>query len=176
MAQNVDVGGEFRPGRNYRLSVWMKSGGLKQPNAIAWAAFTTDMKALGSWHIPMPRAAGDWTRGQADFTLPQGAQFVRVMLNLRGPGTIWLDDLALEEVRADGTTVVVPRPTEPADHELMRQWVELFHGEGRPYLLLGRCPSAAAEVGTFDGAGRPFRAFCTTPFRPPTALSRCWSM
>lgn len=166
MAQNVDVGGEFRPGRNYRLSAWMKSGGLKQPNAIAFAAFTTDMKALGSWHIPMPRTAGDWSRAQADFTLPQGAQFVRIMLNLRGPGTIWLDDLALEEVRADGTTVVVPRPTEPADHELMRQWVELFHGAGRPYLLLGRMlHPPRLEIGTFEGAGRPFPCILHNAFQ-----------
>jgi hypothetical protein len=30
------------------------------------------------------------------------------------------------------------RPEVPPEHELMRQWVDLFAGEGRPYLLHGR--------------------------------------
>ena len=33
---------------------------------------------------------------------------------------------------------MVQRPELPSDHELMRQWVELFRGDGRPYLLLGK--------------------------------------
>lgn len=155
-AQNVDVGGAFPPGRNYRLSAWIKSGGLKQPNAIGFAAFAPGMKSLGSWHISMPQAAGDWTRGQADFRLPEGAQFVRIMLHLNGPGTVWIDDLLLEEVRADGTAVVVPRPEEPADYDLMHAWVELFHGAGRPYLLLGRMlHPPRLETGTSEGVDRP---------------------
>jgi len=168
LAQNVDVGGPFQPGRNYRLSAWLKSGGLKQPNAVVFAAFTTDMKSLGSWHILMPQTAGAWTRGQADFRLPQGAQFVRIMLNLNGPGTIWLDDLALEEVRSDGTTVTVPRPEEPADHDLMRRWVELFHGAGRPYLLLGRMlHPPRLETGTLEDTGRPLPAILHNAFAAP---------
>ncbi len=166
VAQNVDVGGAFQPGRSYRFSAWIKSGGLQQSNAIGLAAFTTDMKALGSWHIPMPRTADDWTRGQADFLLPQGAQFVRIMLHLNGPGTVWVDDLTLEEVRADGSVVVVPRPEEPVDHGLMRQWVELFHGAGRPYLLLGRMlHPPRLEVGTLESSGRPFPAILHNAFQ-----------
>ena len=120
----------------------------------------------------MPQTAGDWTHGHAEFTLPQAARIVRIMLHLNGPGTIWLDDLALEEVRADGTAVVVSRPEEPADHDLMRQWVELFHGEGRPYLLLGRMlHPPRLEIGTFDSAGRPFPAILHNAFQAPDGSS-----
>jgi hypothetical protein len=172
VAQNIDVGGAFQPGHTYRLSAWMKSGGLTQPNAIGWAAFTVDMKALGSWHIRMPQAAGDWTRGQADFTLPQGTRFVRIMLHLNGPGTIWLDDLALEEVRPDGSTTVVLRPEEPADHDLMRQWIEVFHGDGRPYLLLGKMlHPPRLEIGTIEAAGLPFPAILHNAFQAPDGTS-----
>jgi len=171
-AQNIDVGGPFAPGRTYRLSAWMKSGGLKQPNAIAWGAFTADMKSLASWRIPMPQTAGEWTRGQAEFTLPQPARLVRIMLQLNGPGTIWLDDLALEEVRADGTAVAVSRPEEPDDHDLMRRWVELFHGEGRPYLLLGRMlHPPRLEIGAFEAAGRRFPAILHNAFQGPDGSS-----
>ena len=138
VSQTVQIGGEFQVGRKYRLSAWMKSAGLKEPNGIQFAALAPGLKSKGGWRIPMPQSAGDWTLGSAEFTLPAESQMLRIMLHMNGPGRVWIDDLRLEEVRADGSTVELQQPKGPLDHELMRQWVSLFHGEGRPYLFLGK--------------------------------------
>lgn len=143
----------------------MKSSGLKQRNAIGLGAFTDLMKSTGSWHIAMPDKAGDWVRGEATFTLPANTQFLRIMLHMNGPGTVWFDDMTLEEVRPDGSAVVVQRPDKPTDHELMRQWVELFHGEGRPYLLLGKMlHPPKLETATFEYQKRRFPAILHNAF------------
>ncbi|MEN6496212.1 MAG: DUF6259 domain-containing protein [Thermoguttaceae bacterium] len=165
VSQNVRVGGNFQIGKTYRVSVWMKSSGLKQRNAIGLGAFTDLMKSTGSWHIAMPAKAGDWVRGEATFTLPANTQFLRIMLHMNGPGTVWFDDMTLEEVRSDGSAVVVQRPDKPTDHELMRQWVELFHGEGRPYLLLGKMlHPPKLETATFEYQKRRFPAILHNAF------------
>jgi len=59
------------------------------------------------------------------------------MLHIEGPASVLIDDMLLEELSADGTALEVSRPEAPPDHEFMRRWVELFHGEARPFLLLG---------------------------------------
>ena len=88
--------------------------------------------------FPTRRINRNGARSQLDFVMPEGTTVLRVMLVLDGAGTVWLDDLKLEEVLADGRTVEVQRPARPVDHELMRQWIALYHGAGRPYLLLGK--------------------------------------
>ncbi|MCE5217171.1 hypothetical protein LLH03_09105, partial [bacterium] len=60
------------------------------------------------------------------------------MLHLSGKGTLWIDDMTLDEVLPDGTVKPVTMRGIPGDHEFMQQWVRLFSGEGRPYLLLGK--------------------------------------
>jgi hypothetical protein len=168
VAQNVTVGGNLQPGRTYRLSAWMKTAGVKQANAITLATFATGLKATGGWRIAVPRSDSDWTRGSADFSVPAASEMLRIMLHLSGPGTLWLDDLRLEEVRADGTVAEVQRPKWPLDHELMRQWVELFHGAGRPYLLLGRMVHPPElKVGTVESWNRQFPAVLHNAFQAP---------
>jgi hypothetical protein len=137
-AQNLVVGRSFATGKTYRLSAWMKTRDVAPGNVIALGALTQPAKSLASWHIAMPRTSAEWTRGEVRFTLPAGTDYLRIMLNLHGRGTAWIDGVRLEEVRANGTLVEVLRTDKPADHEFMRAWVELFHGRGRPYLLLGR--------------------------------------
>ena len=93
---------------------------------------------------------------------------MRIMLNLRGPGKVWIDDLALEEIRPDGSPIEVARPDKPADHDFMHRWVELFHGEGRPYLLLGKMLHPAhLEAGTVEIHGRRFPAILHNAFAAP---------
>lgn len=165
VSQNVSVSDNFQVGRTYRVSVWMRSEGLKQRNAIGLGAFTNQMKGTGSWRIPMPEEQGNWVRGEATFTLPNETQLLRIMLHLNGPGTVWIDDMTLEEVRADGSTLIVQRPDKPTDHALMRQWVELFHGEGRPYLLLGKMlHPPKLETPSFEFQKRRFAAILHNAF------------
>jgi len=167
-AQNVAVGGSFTAGKTYQLGAWMKAQDLGPGNAIALGAFTQAMKSLGSWHIAMPTASADWTRGKVRFTLPVGTDLLRIMLQIHGPGTVWIDDVRLEEVRDDGTLAEVPRPDKPADHDFMRAWVELFHGPGRPYLLLGRMlHPPRLECASQDVMGRPLPAIWHNAWAAP---------
>jgi hypothetical protein len=137
-AQNYDVTELFRPGKTYRMSVWMRSTGVTQPNGVLLNAYAPGMSLLQTWQIPYPADQAQWTRGQVEFSLPPGTTALRVMLRLAGPGAVWLDDLRLEEVRGDGSLAEVRRPDVPTDHRFMRAWIDLFHGPGRPYLHLGR--------------------------------------
>jgi hypothetical protein len=168
VSQNIAVGGDFAAGRKYRLSAWMKSTGLQRRNAILLGALAPGLKSAGSWQIAMPRDAGGWVRGGVEFTLPPQSELLRIMLQLNGPGTVWLDDLALEEIRSDGTAATVRRPDKPVDHALMRQWVELFHGAGRPYLLLGKMVHPPRlQAATSEAFGRKVPAVWHNAFEAP---------
>lgn len=137
VSQNVPIGGRFLPGRTYRLSAWMKTGEMAERNALALAALTSDLKVLGGWHVPFPDANQGWVKDTVTFTLPPGSAFLRVMVYVRGKARVWVDDLKLEETFPAGPSTGVQRPETPPDHAFMRRWVELFSGEGRPYLLFG---------------------------------------
>ena len=130
-AQNYEITPDFCPGRTYRLSVWIRSRQIAKPNGLLLKAFAPGMSALQTWQLPYPADQAEWTRGQLDFTLSEGTTVLRVMLFLDGAGTVWLDDLQMEEVLADGRSVEVRRPARPVDHEFMRQWIALYQGERR---------------------------------------------
>jgi len=138
VSQNVALCDSFAAGGAYRLSVWMKVAELAKRNSLALAALTTDLQSKGGWSISLPAKSAEWTRGEVNFTLPKGADFLRIMLHVNGKCRLWLDEVTLEAIRPDGPAVPVMRPEVPPDHVLMKQWVELFAGEGRPYLLLGK--------------------------------------
>jgi hypothetical protein len=90
------------------------------------------------------------------------------MIHADGKAKLWVDDLVLEELRPDGTAAPAMRPETPADHKLMKQWVDLFHGEGRPYLLFGRMlHPPKLETGTITWKGKPLPAIFHNAFRAP---------
>ena len=168
VSQNVRVGGGFAAGRKYRVVAWMKTAGMRKRNALALAALTSGVKVLGGWRLPFPAEEQGWAKGVVEFTLPSGADFLRVMLYLRGKGRVWIDDVALEEVREDGSVVPVQRPETPRDHELMRQWVELFAGPGRPYLLLGKMlPPPPLETAATRRKDSPLPPLLHNAYRAP---------
>ncbi|HPA16242.1 MAG TPA: DUF6259 domain-containing protein [Verrucomicrobiae bacterium] len=137
-AQNYETTESFRPGRTYRLSVWMRSQQITGTNGVVLKAFAPGMSALQTWQIPYPANQSEWSLRQAEFCMPEGTAVLRVMLALEGSGAVWLDDLKIEEVLPDGVAADVRRSERPVDHELMRQWIGIYQGEGRPYLLLGK--------------------------------------
>jgi hypothetical protein len=116
----------------------MRSSRIQHPNGVLLKAFAPGMSVLGTWQLPYPVDQSQWTHGQVDFSMPEGTSVLRVMLVLEGPGAVWLDDLKIEELMADGGLAEVRRPPRPVDHELMRQWIALYRGTGRPYLFLGK--------------------------------------
>lgn len=168
VSQNISMERGLKVGGTYRLRVWMKSDGLERDNHIMLGTFAREMRGLGGCHVPMPKAAGDWTCGEATFVVPPQTVLIRIMLHLSGKGTVWLDDVSLEEQQADGSFAPLLLSDKPAGHELMRQWVELSHGEGRPYLLLGRMlHPPKLQVGSIQAEGLRFPAILHNAFEAP---------
>lgn len=158
VSQNVQVSDDFAAGRRYRLSAWIKTAELARPNAIGLAALARGLKGAGSWRIPLP-PPGDWTRGEATFTLPETAEMLRIMIHVNGRAKLWVDDVRLEELLPDGRAVEVQLPRFPREHRLVRQWVELYHGRGRPWLHLGRIlHPPRLECESVELSGRMFPA------------------
>jgi hypothetical protein len=138
VSQNVEIGGGIVAGKKHRLSAWMKTDHLARSGAINLGAFTVEKKWVGLGSVPAPPASAGWSRSSTEFTMPESATMLRVMIHIVGKAKVWVDDLSLEELRPDGTAVPALTPDTPPGHKLMKQWVELFHGKGRPYLLFGR--------------------------------------
>lgn len=139
VSQNVlTPTGDLLAGKRYRLSAWIKTGHMSQPNGIGFGLFAPELKHLVGGRLPIPAAGPDWSRVQTEFTVPPGAEMLRIMIHLSGPAKVWVDDMALEELRDDGTATVAVRSGESAERKLMKRWVELYHGEGRPWLQFGR--------------------------------------
>ena len=139
ISQNVDVDTKsFAGGRKYRLSAWMKTATLAQPNGINFGFFLASGKFAGAGRLPMPPAGSGWTNRLAEFTVPADALRLRIMINAENLAKVWVDDVVLEEILADGRALPVRQSGEQPLQDFMKQWVALYHGDGRPYLELGR--------------------------------------
>lgn len=166
-AQNYETCDDFRPGQTYRFSAWMRSEKIAATNGIVLKAFAPGMRPLQAWHLPYPKDQTGWRKGQIDFVMPEATTVMRVMLSLEGPGAVWLDDLRIDGIRGDGSTVEVRRPTLPVDHELMRRWAELYQGEGRPYLLFGKMTHPPSMQIQWDGDPRTLPPVLHNAFEAP---------
>ncbi len=140
VSQNVDVDERgFAVGGRYRLSAWLKTERLSRPDAIDFAVFAPGLKSTGqSGSLKFPAAGTGWTRVAADFTVPSGAEMLRIMCNARGEAKVWVDDLTLEAIQPDGGVRPLKLEGLSCDGRFMRNWVELYHGKGRPWLAYGR--------------------------------------
>jgi hypothetical protein len=148
----------LRPGARYRFSLWHRGTDVRDGNRIMLGAFDGSWNGKDSWGVPVTPSDG-WQRGEVEFTMPEGAVRLRIMLHIVGPSTVWLDDVALEEqVETGGWRTAMLSGLPPA-HDVAVRWSELFHGEGRPYLLMGRMlhpPRLDCEAtGTWNGKPEP---------------------
>jgi hypothetical protein len=170
VSQNIIVGDGLVAGKRYRLSAWMKTGVMARLNGIGFAMLKPELASAGAGgRLAFPAAGAGWTRGSAEFTVPEGAAMLRIMIHIEGKAKVWVDDMTLEEVLPDGLPRAALRPNTPPDHKLMRRWVELYHGEGRPYLQFGRMlhpPKLAAETIVWRG-NKPFSAVQHNAWRAP---------
>jgi len=168
VSQNVPVGaGRLQIGHTYRLRACVKVGQLARPNAIGLAALTPDLVAKGAWHISLP-APGEWTERSVEFTMPPESTFLRIMLHVAGPCQLWIDNVRLES-QVDGRWQPLMQPGLPPEHALIAQWVELFHGQGRPFLLLGTMlhpPQLIAPAPEPDRRS-PFSSIMLNAYRAP---------
>jgi len=135
----LEVGGHGpEVGKTYRLSLWFKAEQLQQPSRVRLDGFDAEGETTGSWSVPIARC-DDWQRAEIGFTVPEHTERAQVVLQATGACKVWFDDVLLEEPGQDGTyRIVMNKPILAAEHDLGLRWVRLFHGEGRPYLLLGR--------------------------------------
>ena len=140
VSQNVSVDDSgFVAGGRYRLSAWLKAERLEQPGAVGFGVFAPGLKATGQGgQLKFPAPGAGWVRASADFTVPAGAEMLRIMCNARGEAKAWVDDVTLEAVLPDGGAREVRYSGLSADARFMRKWVALYHGEGRPWLMYGR--------------------------------------
>ncbi len=140
VSQNVEVSDSgFMAGGKYRLSAWLKTERMAQPNGINFGVFAPGLKSTGQGgQLKFPPAGSGWTRVSADFTVPAGAEMMRIMCHVNGAAKAWVDDLTLEALRPDGSTKGVRYDGLALDARFLKQWVTLYHGEGRPWLMYGR--------------------------------------
>jgi len=158
VSQNVNVGRGIEIGQTYRLRAWLRNGGMKQDNAINASMLGPGLKGLGGVRLAFGKPDEGWVERTGEFTVAKGTELLRIMINLAGEGSGWVDDLRLEEKTADGWREA-PRPDTPNDYELTRRWVELYHGEARPYLAHGKMlPPPALRCGSFELGGQTFPA------------------
>ena len=160
VSRNLPIGhAGLRAGGTYRLSAWCRTERLERPAAINIGVLARDLKSRGSWKLPFPEP-GDWQEVSTDVVVPvEGAEMLRVMIHVDGPCRVWVDDFRVMEVDAQGTVRPIVCDGLPSQHQLYKQWIELYHGDGRPYLQHGVAipppteePTGAVKVGAFRAA------------------------
>ena len=160
VSRNLSVSAAgLRAGGTYRISAWCRTERLDKPAAINIAALGKGLKGLGSWRLPFPKP-GDWHEVSTDVVVPaEGADMLRVMIHVYGPCRVWVDDFQVLEIDAQGTAKPIVRDGLPSQHQLYKQWIDLYHGSGRPYLQHGVAippptvePTGAIKVGAFLAA------------------------
>ena len=146
LAQSIGIGEHEREvgghgpeaGKTYRLSLWCTGAERSDVGRIGIETIDAADNTTGRWQIPLA-LHGEWRQAETAFTIPHRSVRLVVTCHLAAGRQAWLDDVRLEEPDGEGTyRIVMNKPLLPAEHELAIQWVRLFHGEGRPYLLFGR--------------------------------------
>jgi hypothetical protein len=135
--------------------------------ALAYATLTDDLKETGaSGALAFPAAGAGWAQAASEFVLPPGTAFLRLMIHVAGAAQVWVDDVLLEEIGPEGAARPVVLPGVPFEHRLVSRWAELYHGEGRPYLCLGRMlHPPQLDAGTITYRDRPYPAIVHNAFR-----------
>jgi len=145
-------------GQKYRLSAWLKTDHMAKPNAVNFGFLSTGVKSVGrGGRLPFPAAGVGWQKVAADFTLPVGAETLRIMIHVAGTARVWVDDVTLEEVLADGTVKLAVFTGASPVAQFMQRWVALYHGEGRPWLQFGRMlhpPPLTCATNTYQALSR----------------------
>ncbi|NPV46427.1 MAG: hypothetical protein HPY69_05695 [Armatimonadetes bacterium] len=95
----VERGLELLPDRKYRFTAWVKS-----PSPETEFRFYVEWSLGGRWlggTYPWSKGSGEWQQLSLEFTTtpdPQGGAYA--VVQMRGKGTVYFDDLRIEEVAA----------------------------------------------------------------------------
>jgi hypothetical protein len=170
VSQNVAADGvSFGGGGRYRLSAWLRTERLAGSGSVNFGVFAPGLKSMGQGgRLAFPAAGAGWARASADFVVPAGAEMLRIMCHVSGEAKVWVDDVTLEAIGADGGARTVKYAADTPDARFMRKWVELYHGEGRPWLLNGTLLHPPRLVcATVEDRGRPTPAVFHNAFHSP---------
>ena len=159
VSQNVSVSAAgLATGKPYRLSAWLKTDHMTQPNAVGFVFLSTGTKSTGrSGRLAFPPAGAGWRKVSADFTVPAGAERLRIMIHVAGAAQAWVDDMAIAEILPDGSEKPAIFSSESVVSRFMQRWVTLYHGEGRPWLQFGRMlhpPRLSCATNTYEALSR----------------------
>ena len=127
-------------GQSYRLRFMMKSELAGGAGAVSLAALShTDWqlwKELGAWTREAAAQQG-WREDALDFAIPEGTRALRITLRLKGKGSVWLDQVCLDERQSDGSYADVQRSGN-AVFRILSQWAKLAAAGSGKYLMQGR--------------------------------------
>ena len=142
IARNVALTHDgFVPGRTYRLSAWLRTERKGPRTCIGYGLFLPGFrKSRAHGHLDFPEPSEGWVRRESTFVMPEDDDLtLRFMINSgRGATRVWIDDVHLEELAADGTAKDVRVSCRGWHHRFMHAWIRLYRGEGRPWLVDGR--------------------------------------
>ncbi len=139
VAQNVSTSDSaFIVGEKYRVTAWVKSGKSPKNCNFSFGVFASGLKRLEGGKMNFPEVGKGWQFVSADFIMPENSEMIRFMINAGSDSVVWVDDVRLMKVNADGSAQdVILVGISPYD-EFMKNWVTLYHGEGREWLAFGR--------------------------------------
>ncbi len=127
-------------GRSYRLRFAMKSELSGGAGAVSLAAMSHSdwqlWKELGAWTREAAPRQG-WREDELAFAIPEGARALRITLRIKGKGSVWFDQVRLDERQGDGNYAEVQRSGN-AVFRIMSQWAKLAAAGAGKYLMQGR--------------------------------------
>lgn len=144
IVQNVTVvDGSFRVGMKCRLSAdleLVRDGGDRTGVNFGVCSYGP-YRILSRGRLVPPKVGAGSRRVSCDLEVPSGGVDMRIEINAGGGAELRVADMKLVEVRPDGSdgaeVVVAPNAETPSDG-VLRQWIDLYRGEGRPFLAHGR--------------------------------------
>ncbi len=127
-------------GKVYRLRAWVKTEGVVSDPLARYPTAVPACLAMASFpftnHSPAAGATRDWSELEMRFVATRAADRVTLHLGRNGgaKGTVWFDDLALEEVTdvADWLPLETVRWADRGWRAEQGGWI-LVHVEGEPY-------------------------------------------
>ncbi len=134
-----EVGGHGpEVGKTYCLKFWHKTEDLSKPGKVSINANNVGGNTIKSWEVPVSQCS-NWEKSEIKFTIPEIAVTLQIQIKITGSCKVWFDQFLFEECGEEGVyREVMEKPILEEELALSRKWVQLFHGEGKPYLLFGQ--------------------------------------
>ncbi len=141
--QNVSIEeGAFRAGMKCRLSAMLET---VRPGGRAGVSFGVcaygPYRVLANGRLVPPGEGEGARRISGDIVIPAGGVHLRVEINASAGAEVRVSEMKLVEVcqdGSDGREVVVAPNAESKSTGILRRWIDLYRGEGRPFLAYGR--------------------------------------